>query len=393
MNHKPVVVLIIVVVLLGGCVKKDSKTHRSPVKTITTLIGDNGGRVDWGEKGILHSRYGEDGYYDVWIMNEDGSNTRCLTCDTPHIPQLHNGQPAWHPSGKYIVFQSQDPSLPHTYREDYILTQPGHGKHNNLWITNDEGNFCQLTHIDKNRSVLHPHFSHDGSKLLWSEKIGDGPIDWAIMIADFVETPTPHIEHVTPYQPLGNVWYETHDFSPDDSKILLTIGTEEGYKGFDIWEMDIKTQDLTKLTDDPNCWDEHAHYSPDGTKIVWASSHGYLYDPNKWQKSLKTELWMMNSDGSNKERLTYFNEPGHTECMGAPAIAADSSWSPDGTKLVVAVGVGSRENTRIVLIEFEPDYQFTILHCSVNRLENINLKKSLISMNKLLLLSSSKKEV
>jgi Tol biopolymer transport system component len=331
-------------IVLGGCIQQES--------TITILIKENGGRVDWSEQGIAHSRYGEDGFYDLWVMNDDGSGAHCLTCD---LSQLHNGQPAWHPSGTYIVFQSQDPSLPHTPLDDLMLTQPGHGKHNNLWITDLKGNFYQLTTIKKNKSILHPHFSHDGLQLLWSEKIGDSPLDWAIMLADFVETPQPHLENVTPYQPLGNVWYETHDFSPDDSRILLTVGTKEEYSGFDIWEMDIKTQKMTQLTNNPDQWDEHAHYSPDGKKIVWASSCGYVYEPKKWQKTLKTELWIMDVDGSNKERLTYFNEPGHNEYMGS-AIAADNSWSPDGKKLVVSVSKGSRKDTQIIMVEVESGY-------------------------------------
>jgi Tol biopolymer transport system component len=349
------IIMVFMIILLGGCTEKNTTGSKITGIEITTLIDENGGRVDWGNNGIAHSRYGEDRYYDLWVMEDDGSGAVCLTCSDPLIP-LHNGQPAWHPSGNYIVFQSQDPLLPHTQRDDMMLTQPGHGKHNNLWITDCKGTtFYQLTHVEEGGAVLHPHFSHDGRSLLWSEKVGSGPLDWAIMIADFVEAPYPHVEQVTSYQPLGDVWYETHDFSPDDSKILLTVGTQEAYSGFDIWEMDIKTETMTQLTDDPAQWDEHAHYSPDGTKIVWASSHNYEYDPADWTKSLKTELWIMNADGSHKERLTYFNEPGHDEFCGS-AIAADSSWSPDGNRLVVSVSTGSRKTTKIYMIEFEPGY-------------------------------------
>jgi Tol biopolymer transport system component len=352
MKHTVMSALLVMVVLLAGCARQDTSVQPELHANITALIEENGGRVDWGKNGIAHSRYGEDKYYDVWVMDEDGSDAHCLTCSRSEIPQLHNGQPAWHPSGDYIVFQSQDPLLPHTPREDYMVTQPGHGKHNNLWITDSDGEtFYQLTSIKENRSILHPHFSHDGKTLLWSEKIGDGPLDWAIMIADFVETPNLHLENVTSYQPVGNVWYETHDFSPDDTKILVTVGTEHEYSGFDIWEMELETQTMHQLTDNPDQWDEHAHYSPDGKKIVWASSHGYEYDPKKWVETLKTDLWIMDCDGSNKERLTYFNEHGHHEYMGYPVIVADNSWSPDGQRLAVTVGTTSRKDCKIAIVE------------------------------------------
>lgn len=389
-NHG--IIVVFVIILLGGCAEKNTGDNGSKITgiKITTLINENGGRVDWGNNGIAHSRYGEDRYYDLWVMRDDGSGAVCLTCSDPLIPQLHNGQPAWHPSGDYIVFQSQDPLLPHTQRDDMMLTQPGHGKHNNLWITDCEGTtFYQLTHVKEGGAVLHPHFSHDGRNLLWSEKVGSGPLDWAIMIADFVEAPHPHVEQVTSYQPLGNVWYESHDFSSDDSKILLTVGTQEAYSGFDIWEMDIKTETMIQLTDDPEQWDEHAHYSPDGTKIVWASSHGYGYDPADWTTSLKTDLWIMNADGSHKERLTYFNEPGHHEYCG-PAIAADSSWSPDGNRLVVSVSTGSRKTTKIFMIELEPGYlDRDWTRYMVNRLHDSSLYYAQLVESSILLCSDS----
>ena len=75
------------------------------------------------------------------------------------------------------------------------------------------------------------------------------------MIADFVETPKPHLENIRSFQPKGKVWYETHGFSPDDSKILCTIALGgQAYKNYDIWEMDLETQELTQLTDTPDVW-------------------------------------------------------------------------------------------------------------------------------------------
>ena len=77
--------------------------------------------------------------------------------------------------------------------------------------------------------------------------MGRDKFNWSIIIADFVEKPFPHIESVKSYQPKGKVWYEAHQFSKDCKKILCTIGSgRRGYYGYDIWEMDIKTQKLKK---------------------------------------------------------------------------------------------------------------------------------------------------
>ncbi len=362
-HMRAALLLCVAVVLVSviGCAEHnatESVLDGYKVRRIDVIVDQNGGRVDWSHTDdiIAHSRYGEDGYYDLWTMNPDGSNADCLTCDNPAIPQLHNGQPAWHPSGRWIIFQSQDPSLPHTPELDYAFTQPGHGLHNNLWITVPAGTtFYQLTHIEQGRAVLHPSFSHDGSKLVWSEKVGDDWMDWAIRIADFVETPEPHLENIETYQPAGQVWYEAHGFSVDDSKILCTIAVgTEAYANYDIWEMDIATGELTQLTNTPDEWDEHAHYSPDGEKIVWVSSHGYAYDPESWAQTLKTDLWMMDADGAKKQRITYFNEPGHAEYAGEQVIMSDNAWSADGNKVIALIKRGAgRESAQVVVIQFE----------------------------------------
>jgi uncharacterized protein (TIGR03437 family) len=39
----------------------------------------------------------------------------------------------------------------------------------------------------------------------------------------------------------------------------------------------------------------------------------------------------MNSDGTGKRRLTWFNRPGHPESVPSPIAAGDSSWDPDGS--------------------------------------------------------------
>ena len=131
-------------------------------------------------------------------------------------------------------------------------------------------------------------------------------------------------------------------------------GREGRIYDLDIWSMDIASQELTRLTDSESVWDEHAILSPSGRKIVWVSSEGYDWKPRN-VKSLRTDFWIMDSDGSNKQQLTHFNEPGFPESVsGASVIAADSSWNRDGTRLVAHIKLisGSSQILRIIMIEF-----------------------------------------
>jgi len=52
----------------------------------------------------------------------------------------------------------------------------------------------------------------------------------------------------------------------------------------------------------------------------------------------------MNADGSNKHRLTYFNQLGAPEYRSTENIASDLSWSPDGKSIVAYVQMRSPED-------------------------------------------------
>jgi len=89
-------------------------------------------------------------------------------------------------------------------------------------------------------------------------------------------------------------------------------------------------------------------------KIAWVSSHGYFFDPHNFTKEVRLELWIMDADGNNKTRLTYFNEPGYPEYTGVKTSVGDNCWSPDGKKILFKIrlreGVVSKE--KIGILEF-----------------------------------------
>lgn len=88
-----------------------------------------GGRLDvLGNDVVVFDAKGSDGYYDVYIQNLDGTNKECLTRQKAELPQKHNGQPSFYPSGEYIVFQSIDPELEGMLKirleQEVVLTGP-----------------------------------------------------------------------------------------------------------------------------------------------------------------------------------------------------------------------------------------------------------------------------
>jgi len=341
-----------------GPKRPDSPSIR--VETIT----DEGGRLDWsGARNLIaFDRLARRQFLDVYTMKPDGSNQTCLTCDKSGAPAKHMGNPAWHPSGDYLAFQAQN-----TYKSifgrfaDYFAN-PGAGINNDVWIMDyPTRHFWQLTHVEGGQGgVLHPHFSRAGDKLLWAERVsarGGKWGTWTLRVANFsIANGIPRITNERTFQPgAQHKMYESHDFSPDGQQILFSGNLEPGQDESlaDIYLLDLSSGKVKNLTNSPDDADEHAHFSPDGRTIVWMTSTGQKSKPSMFHPV--NDLWLMDADGSNKRRLTYFNEPGHAEYIKGGVAPADNAWSPDGTRIAAYVLTDVRRGGKIVIIDLRSD--------------------------------------
>ena len=313
---------------------------------------------------VAFDRLAPNGLYDLFVgLVPD--NERCLTCADPQFPG-HNGNPAWHPSGAFLVFQAHDVSLTFLPVErehiEWLMTSPGWGTNNNLWLMSRDGSASWLLRqVAAGEGTLHPHFTHDGTRLVWAEKVGvSGATEfWTIKLADLDwEAGQPVLRNITDIEPFGTqFFYETHGFTSDDAKIIFSGGQPE-LSSLDIYTYDLGTGQALNLTGTPAEWDEHAHMSPDGSQIVWASSRDVTKPRDYFVPFL--DYWTMDADGSNQRRLTYFNEVGAPEHYPNGVVAADFAFGADGTSLVSRLeltvpGAGLPRDTfeAIVLIGLE----------------------------------------
>ena len=260
----------------------------SPVKRVSTLVND-GGRLDWSSKNVIaFDRKGKDGYFDIYLLRPGSGDERCLTCDRPELPNRQIGQPAWHPDGVWLAFQAQRGGPRGLPALTDFFADPGAGIANDVWMTNGE-KFWQLTNVPRGYGgVLHPQFSHDGRQLLWAERVGakGGKWgQWALKIRkDFsVDNGTPRLNRTRTLAPgRQQRFYESHGFSKDSiaascSRGNLSDGQDE--TGLDIYWLDLGSNQLTNLTNSPDVWDEHAHLSPGGGRIVWMSTRDLIEGP------------------------------------------------------------------------------------------------------------------
>uniref|UniRef100_UPI0035646BDB TolB family protein n=1 Tax=Desulfosarcina sp. TaxID=2027861 RepID=UPI0035646BDB len=271
-----------------------------------------GGRLAWSptEDFVVFDRKGQDGGFDLYLTR-DFETEQCLTCDHPDLPnpKRNYGQPAIHPNGRYIVFQAEKqnhwPVLP-------LITNPGSGVFNDIWLFDLETNRAKpLRELPnkKNHGTLHPQFSKDGSQLSWSELYsgadfkypGKSAGAWKLKVAAFSPEGLGDIKE---FQPGEDVIYENHGFSHDGKWLFFSSNMKRSNpvnQSTDIYKIHLGTGELVRLTSQG--YNEHAHISPDGKYIVWMSSvgNGDTYDYYK----VGTDYWLMNMDGSNKQRLTY----------------------------------------------------------------------------------------
>jgi len=352
----PLVLLPILGSPAAGQAKWDTiRVEGRPISAIHP-IAERTKSVDWSWKRdlIAFERVGPRRFFEVYTMRPDGSDERCLTCGR-EAPTKHNGSPSWDPSGRFILFGGEKPETPANL-DNWAV--PGKGLNCDLWVMTADGKkYWRLTNLPLGTrrnipGLIHPQFSRDGKRVFWAERLGGGGSwgRWILRVADFLETPEPHLGTVKSFDPGGRgpgggtPFYESHDFSIDSMKILFSANLLPGQPqhGLDICELKLTDGSVKRLTDTFQDWDEHAHYSPDGGRIVWMSSTGLDIQwgdtsRNAWKAFVKTDLWLMNADGSGKARLTYFNDPSSPEYFGKRCIVSDNAWSPDGRHIVVNV--------------------------------------------------------
>jgi TolB protein len=218
-----------------------------------------------------------------------------------------------------------------------------------LYVVKPDGTgICYLTNDGNlNRNA---GWSYDGTKIVYF--VGNLP-GVGIWVVDANGDNKKQLTFV-PSKPFGPA------FSPDGNHIVYAdygVGeVDTGLVGIEVWVMNAdgtNKRQMTKTTTNGLTrtgidirWACRPAYSPDGTKVVYAST-----------QSGRSEIWVMNVDGTNQKQLTF---PGHPTAPDANF----PSYSPDGTKIVFLGGyeteygniwVMNADSTHRTQLTSEPD--------------------------------------
>jgi Tol biopolymer transport system component len=136
------------------------------------------------------------------------------------------------------------------------------------------------------------------------------------------------------YVPLHSVFLDVNIFNeaadepapapppPDDDRIVFSSDLDEEDIG-DIYAVEADGTALSNLTNTPGVHEFEPRWSRDRSRIAYLRSDGFE----------TADLWVMNADGSDQERITFFGAP---EGDGSSSVLG-LSWGPDGDRIALSV--------------------------------------------------------
>lgn len=354
MKRLPFMFGLLAVVVIGCLPHQEAGTNSAAGDESSSIVVSRrtltaqGGRVDWCAANdlIAFDRMTGADSSEVFAIRPDGSGERCITCNVPGLPEGIRGQPAWHPSGEYLVIQVQG-----KFYRDNRFEFVSWGIHNDLWLVATDGKWAQrLIETEYLGASLHPHFSDTGDRLFWTVRESTGkkirqrlllktpgrenPWDgWHLAVASFKRSATGKAEltHRTDLYRGEGGFFESHALK---SNVIWFSHTRSGRPFVDdIYHARWDGTRRVNITKSPATWEEHAEPSPGGSLVTFNSSRSFDWKhPPDTAKTLRLELWARRVGSGNIFRLTDFNRQ---QAGRVRVLTSDYAWSPSGREIAV----------------------------------------------------------
>ncbi len=266
------------------------------------VMDDDGGRQrplsDPASGGDAHPAWSPDGtqiafvtyrdhpeFGEIYVMDADGTNERNIT----NRPNSHDTHPAWSPDGESIAFASDRDYGPRAL---------------DIYIMDANGDAVQSVFRAEEAEAMYPAWSPDGAHILY--------------VADRPDVPRGDVPTIPGYE-LHTIYVMDADgrgswpalniqsldlrfaVSPDGRR-LATVGRDSRRQGIALWDLrgDVG-QSRRAVTRNPQGDDGYPSWSPDGRRIVYAST--YRDDADVVVEG-RSDIRVVNLDGMSVTELT-----------------------------------------------------------------------------------------
>ncbi|HEX5242086.1 MAG TPA: hypothetical protein VFW23_02405 [Tepidisphaeraceae bacterium] len=240
--------------------------------------------VDPTGKWIAFSSTRHSEHPSIYLQRVNGTTVTQLTSDSD------DDYPAFSPDGKQIAFSSTRAGLWQIYTMDV-----------------DGRNVVQVT--SGTSQCIHPSFSPDGSRLVFSS-LGSRSGQWELWTVNLQTGERRMIGYG-----LFPVW------SPDRNvdRIAFQRARQRGSRWFSVWTLDLidgEARRLTEIAVSSNAAIISPTWSPDGKRLAFTT---VLSPTHASGANLhgQTDIWTIDADGINRQRLTDGRGTNLTPCWGS----------------------------------------------------------------------------
>jgi tricorn protease-like protein len=316
----------------AGELPKPELDCRTPaILTRYPVTGAIGAQWNEATQSLAYGRPRSDGHYAAYVNDAAGNHERLIQYPA-WASNRHQFPVAWHPGGQYLMLTVEKSTHPGSS----VSAIPGYGDYSDYWlVTTDGSRAWPMTDQPKDaeHAITHAAFSPDGSRFIWTERIGAPRLGLNLLagsyrfnVSRFVDGETPHLSETRSFIPGGQPQGGEVESMAADNRTIAFYSTYRSHNliASRLYTMDIESGEIRELTQES--FAQAPRFTPSGRHIVYMTGA----DADVFPFSLQgADWWMMGVDGARKRRLTFMNKRNHPQSEGKFRLAGSLSFVSD----------------------------------------------------------------